>query len=129
MAATYYAQILRDFEWFHIVHDIAYAAKMLREQIALGITDGAVEYGYACAGLDTEGSPVASAFVGTVFNLTPSGKYYTPWANSNVTVAEARADERYWEAFDRVCDKYGLVRESGEGDPCDVFVGRTVEVQ
>ena len=23
-------------------------------------------------------------YLGTVFGLTPSGKYYTPWANSNV---------------------------------------------
>lgn len=26
----------------------------------------------------------ASLFIGTVFSLTPSGKYYTPWATSNV---------------------------------------------
>lgn len=27
---------------------------------------------------------VGQAYLGTVFALTPSGKYYTPWANSNV---------------------------------------------
>ena len=31
---------------------------------------------------DEEGE--ASVFVGTVFSLTPSGKYYMPWASSNV---------------------------------------------
>lgn len=28
---------------------------------------------------------VTSAYLGTIFGLTPSGKYYTPWAHSNVT--------------------------------------------
>lgn len=39
-------------------------------------------------------------YVGTVFNLLPSEKYYTPWANSNVGVCKACA-----EAGDGPCDK------------------------
>lgn len=33
---------------------------------------------------ECEGQQVASVYLGTVFGLTPSGKIYTPWANSNV---------------------------------------------
>jgi len=39
-------------------------------------------------------------FVGSVFSLLPSGKYYTPWANSNVEACQS-------------------CRESMSNDPCD----------
>ena len=34
--------------------------------------------------MDDNGMQERSVFVGTVFDLMPSGKYYTPWACSNV---------------------------------------------
>ena len=34
--------------------------------------------------IDLGDNMMASEFLGTVFALCPSGKYYTPWANSNV---------------------------------------------
>jgi hypothetical protein len=33
---------------------------------------------------DMEGNTVERVFLGTVFSLTPSGKFYTPFASSNV---------------------------------------------
>ncbi len=62
-------------------------------------------------------------FIGTAFSLTPSGKYYTPWACSNVTEEEAEKDEAWWEAAESEADARGLYLTSGEGDPCDILAG------
>jgi hypothetical protein len=85
-------------------------------------------------------------FLGTVMSLYPSGKYYTPFANSNVEVCDACAeagdvpcdkdspcsgvdghceacqDARYGEALEQEADEHGYHIMNGEGDPCDVFV-------
>lgn len=37
-----------------------------------------------------------TVWLGTVMGLAPSGKYYLPFACSNVTEEEANADEDYW---------------------------------
>lgn len=66
-------------------------------------------------------------FLGTVMALTPSGKYYTSWANSNVTDEEAELDEQWSEALGTVAEQYGLFVTSGEGDPCDIFVGISID--
>jgi hypothetical protein len=63
-----------------------------------------------------------SVYIGTVFNLAPSGKYYMPWACSNVTEKEAEQDEEWYEAVEQELDQFGLYLESGEGDPCDLYV-------
>lgn len=70
---------------------------------------------------DYEGNTVGREFLGTVFALYPSGKYYTPFANSNVTEAEAAKDERFGAALEEIAQKHGGWIESGEGDPCDIF--------
>jgi hypothetical protein len=69
-------------------------------------------------------SIVASVYAGTVFNLTPSGKYYTPWASSNVTEEEAEEDEAWSEELAEALEAAGLYAENGEGDPCDIFICR-----
>ena len=63
-------------------------------------------------------------YVGSVLNLLPSGKYYTPWACSNVTEEETKADEEWWKAFETELEKHDAWIETGEGDPLDVFVVR-----
>lgn len=98
-------------------------------------------------------------FVGTVMSLTPSGKFYTPWANSNVEVCESCGnnteppcdddikctgstgepltgdghcevcrDAAWREQFELEADRHGMFLESGEGDPCDLFVCQSREV-
>jgi hypothetical protein len=79
-------------------------------------------------------------FVGTVFSLTPSGKYYLPFACSNVDLCprckgkgcsycgelgskEAYEDEVWQETFDMILNAQGYFSCNGEGDPCDIFVG------
>ena len=87
-----------------------------------------------------------SVYLGSIFALTPSGKFYTPWANSNVTICqacvehgpdfdgatcgndacggkccEAHADALWWGQAESELDAAGYSLESGEGDPCDLF--------
>lgn len=74
-----------------------------------------------------DGEPAKTVFLGTVFNLVPSGKYYTPWANSNVTAEEAEGDTDWWTELWEQAASYGLFITSGDGDPCDIMVGKFVE--
>lgn len=64
---------------------------------------------------------VRRVFLGTIFALTPSGKYYMPWACSNVTEEEAEQDEEWREAVEAELEKIDACLASGEGDPCDLF--------
>jgi hypothetical protein len=78
-----------------------------------------------------------SVYLGTLIN--PSGKYYLPFACSNVDDCprckgkgcnycgqlgsrEAYEDEVFFEALNNYASKYGAWIESGEGDPCDTFL-------
>lgn len=79
---------------------------------------------YSCC---SDGELRGTCFIGTVFSIMPSGKYYTPWACSNVTELEALHDEGFTSALEEVAGEYGLYLESGEGDPCDLFFGKTFE--
>lgn len=65
--------------------------------------------------------PYGCAYLGTVFELAPSGKIYMPWS-SNVTEEEAETDADYYTALDIVAERHGAWVESGEGDPCDIFL-------
>ena len=71
--------------------------------------------------------PYETQYMGSVFTVTPSGKYYMPWANSNVNIIEAAKDSMFYEIVERELDKLGYWLESGEGDPCDLFVSRSIE--
>jgi hypothetical protein len=78
-------------------------------------------------------------YLGTVFAIMPSGKYYMPWACSNVEPCsrckgqgcdfcghlgsrEAFEDDVMNEALQEYASKLGLCVEAGEGDPCDLFL-------
>jgi len=62
-----------------------------------------------------------SVFLGTVFTLCPSGKFYTPFANSNVGYEEYVLDACWYDAMDTVFESHGMYVVSGDGDPCDLF--------
>jgi hypothetical protein len=104
---------------------------------------------------DDEGRMIETVFVGTVMALTPSGKYYLPFACSNVEVCprcknpqgvtddcrscdfcgglgsrEAHLDEIWNEQLDRSIESYShgtIWVESGEGCPTDILACRLVE--
>ena len=76
---------------------------------------------------DNEGRKFRQVFIDTVFNLLPSGKFYTPYAHSNVTEEEAEKDEDWYAEAEFELDKINAFLVSGEGDPCDLFVVQVVE--
>ena len=69
---------------------------------------------------DGEGNILASLYLGSVFSLDPCGRYHHIFSPNHLS---ARC-ERYWENLERAADELGLSIDSGEGDPCDVFVVR-----
>lgn len=67
---------------------------------------------------------IGRVFLGTVFDLTPSGKYYTFWT-SNATNKERENDTLWYEALEIVCADHGGWYEHGD-DPCDLYFGMEV---
>lgn len=61
-------------------------------------------------------------FLGVVMSLAPSGKYYMPWT-TNQTPHDVQRDEAWYEALGEVAGEHDMYITSGEGDPCDLFVG------
>lgn len=70
---------------------------------------------------------IGRCFLGTVFALMPSGKYYMPWT-SNQTDWDIARDEVYMEALEAAADAAGGWIESGEWDSCDLFFGMSFYV-
>ena len=81
-------------------------------------------------GEDDDGQMIGRTFLGTVFGLYPSGKYYTPWASGNVAPCDAckgtarlrqssknRRKEKKWRKANERC-KHGFAilrkRDMGE---------------
>ncbi len=75
---------------------------------------------------DDDGNINGTTFLGTVFDLAPSGKFYMPWT-SNQTEEDCDEDEKFYAALDEVAEKHGMYIENGEGDPCDLFASITIE--
>ena len=93
--------------------------------------------------IERDGEIYRQIFLGTVFNLTPSGKYYTFWACGNLELCplcegegcdfcgnlgsrEALLDQIFWEKLEHEAEEHGYYITSGEGDPCDVLIGQYV---
>ena len=74
------------------------------------------------------GDVVRAVYLGTVFQLTPSGKYYTFWT-SNLTQEDVEADTEWWERVEAEAEKRGLFFTSGEGDPCDIYICRIEDTE
>ena len=75
-----------------------------------------------------EEDPIYGIYIGSVLNMAPSGKYYQPFACSNVTAKEALKDEIYWETLDKVLEEHGLWCQSSEGDALDMLFCKVIEV-
>ena len=69
-----------------------------------------------------EGTITGFSFLGSVFTISPSGKYWTFWACSNVDQREMIKDTAFMEALELVAADHGYWIESGEGDACDLFM-------
>jgi len=100
----------------------AYANKVLSKVPTDAPKDS--EYGDAYVSVSPGSDSVcASVFLGTVFGLTPSGKYYMPWT-TNQTEEDVENDAAWYEELEAELDKYDLSLENGEGDPRDLFAVR-----
>ena len=75
---------------------------------------------------DMDGSIVKCVFLGKVFDLVPSGKYYMPYARSNVTEEEAEKDAEWYELADTELNNINAYLECDHGDPTDLFAVRFV---
>lgn len=73
-----------------------------------------------------DGTVVKEICLGAVFYLTPSGKYYMPWACSNITEEEAEKDAEWFETLDEEAEKHNMYITSGIGDPCDIMLGMVI---
>ena len=71
---------------------------------------------------DMDDEPYYCSYIGTVFNVTPSGKYYVPFASSNVSVKEAAIDQFWYEEYEKILEEENCWHGNGEGDPCDMFI-------
>ncbi len=76
---------------------------------------------------DDCGNRIKQIFLGSVLSITPSGKYYMPFACSNVTEAEAEKDEDWWDEMEKKAGEYGLYLTTSEGDPTDILIGEVIE--
>lgn len=98
---------------------------------------------------EIDGRTFKSIYIGKVFDIYPSGKYYTPFAASNLEPCpicegsgqyngeceycggygsrEALLDEIFHDKLEEELEKYGITLTSGEGDPTDVFAQMEVE--
>lgn len=90
---------------------------------------------------DEDGQIIESTYLGSVLNHCPSGKYYLPFACSNVIVCprckgagcdycghlgshEAFQDQEYFDALESTLEKHGAWYAGGEGDPLDMHIQR-----
>lgn len=65
---------------------------------------------------------VRRTYLGSVLNLAPSGKYYTAFANANVSDDEITADAAWQESLEIALEARGMELEVDPDDPCDLFV-------
>jgi len=70
---------------------------------------------------------VQSLFVGTIMSLTPSGKFYAPFANSNVKIKEAALDELWYEFIEKGLKDYPFCLTLSEYDGCDLLIQRSYD--
>lgn len=127
-------------------------ARDIEQDARAVVRDGLVNLPYADGEENEEGRLVRRTFLGTVFALMPSGKYYTPFAASNVAECprckgtgtsaktgrtckfcmgyesrEAYEDAVWMETAEDEASAHDAWVESGEGDPCDLFLCRIDE--
>lgn len=106
-----------------------------------------------CGGMGIDDEPVQGySYLGTVMGLTPSGKYYQPYACSNVDTCtrckgmgkqrngtmcswcdglgshEAAQDADWVTALESIADEYGMWVENGEGSATDIFACVAVNI-
>ena len=96
----------------NIVHEVVHAMDGLKRY-----------HDYHDIRSDEDGNMIESYYVGTLFNIMPSGKYYMPWT-SNQTWSDIVKDTYFSEKLEEKLDDLSMWLESGEGCSTDLFVCR-----
>lgn len=65
-------------------------------------------------------------YIGTIFNITPSGKLYAFWT-SNQTEKDEVTDQAFWDELSDLLAIENLYVVSGQNDPCDIFIYQVVD--
>lgn len=71
---------------------------------------------------DCDDDTYLSQYIGSVMSLTPTGCYYTPFANSNVDIIGAAKDSIFWDHLESLLNQHGYWYENGEGNATDIFI-------
>lgn len=71
---------------------------------------------------DPDDPTIGSCFLGSVFAIMPSGKYWVWWACSNVSRDEIARDYGYRKALDQEAESRNMWIENSEYDPCDLLI-------
>jgi len=70
---------------------------------------------------ENDGNPYSSLYIGTVFEIMPSGKYWMFWT-TNQSYFDMIRDSLYREIMEEIAEENNMWIENGEGDPCDLFI-------
>lgn len=78
--------------------------------------------------IDEDGDTYETFFIGTVLDMSPSGKYYAPWT-SNQSSEDVIYDEIFWETLDDIlCEELpGYYLFHSEGDPLDILISHKIK--
>lgn len=71
--------------------------------------------------VELQNSQYGKLWIGSVFALLPSNKYWLSWAMGNVTEAGYIIDSIFMDRLDRYAENHDGWIESGEGDPTDLY--------
>jgi hypothetical protein len=64
-----------------------------------------------------------SNYLGTYMSLDPCGKYHHFLSPNGVT----KKCEQFWSSMDKAAQSLDMWIQSGEGDPCDIFLCKNIE--
>ena len=70
---------------------------------------------------DYDGNVLGSCFIGTVFGVMPSGKFYMPWT-TNQTRSDVIRDSCFMDALEEIAEKHGMFVTNSEADSCDMLI-------
>jgi len=76
---------------------------------------------------DRDGNRWRTIHLGSVLNLSPSEKFWTPWAGGNVTCEEAEADVEWFDELEAELATIDAFPHTSEGDGCDIMITQVVE--
>lgn len=70
--------------------------------------------------------PISTIYIGSVFSVMPSGKYWTFFACGNMYPDEMLKDEIFMEVLEDTLSNKGMFISGSDSDACDMFFGMEV---